>query len=317
MKKSYLFLSSFVCSLPLWLAINYFQPALENQLVNIELAKNPPQFLTMANLAQSFRILQAEALENNCPLFAQSALAVRLKADGQSQTLFALNPQQLMAIASLSKLMTAVVVNENFQPDASVVITQEALDQPDESGLLRLGEKMMVDDLLKVMLMESSNDAAFALASLLPEPQFMELMNAKAQALGMTNSYFFNPSGLDDEDGSGRANYSTARDLVKLAHYVIQQPVLMAILSQKEYPLYVNGGLHHYLKSTNELLGQVSGVLGGKTGQTDLAGGCLLEILAGDNPGEYVAAVVLNSPARFTDMRELIKCSNVEYVADY
>jgi D-alanyl-D-alanine carboxypeptidase (penicillin-binding protein 5/6) len=166
-----------------------------------------------------------------------------------------------------------------------------------------------VGDLMKMALIESSNDAGFALAEAVGEQNFILAMNLKAQMLGMLNSYFFNPTGLDDlnEDLLG-TNYSTARDLVILAQSILSEPEIIGTLRQKQYAFYSNGVFHHELITTNELLGEIPEIIGGKTGTTDLAGPCLLEILKTGNPGKYLVVVVLNSPDRFGDMRALINC---------
>ena len=166
---------------------------------------------------------------------------------------------------------------------------------------------MQAKDLLYIMLIESSNDAAFALAEVIGVKGFVDLMNLKAKDMGLEDTRFFEPTGLDPEDPAQPVNYSSAQDLVKLGKYLLSEhPEILETLGKKEYPLYLeNGVFHHTLQNTNELLGEIPGIIAGKTGFTERAGGCLILILEGKNPGTYLINVILNSPDKFEDMRKL------------
>lgn len=269
-------------------------------------------FLALANIDQARGDSLGALISKNsepCRIGAETVLAVLLKADGTEEILFQRNIAERRPIASITKLMAAVVANDFFQPDSAVIISDRALGQADATGLLSVGEKVKAKDLEKMMLIESSNDAAYALSELMNAKEFLFAMNAKAKDLSMNDTYYFNVTGLDADVGLDDTNYSTAQDLVKLARYVLQQPEIMSVIAQKDYELYIDGVYHHRLVGTNELLGEASEVIGGKTGTTDLAGQCLLEILTTPNLNEYIVMIVLNSPNRFEDMRNLIKCS--------
>lgn len=243
---------------------------------------------------------------------ATSALLAEITENGEPKIIFAKNQAQKNPIASLTKIMTAVIAAEFYEKNQTIVINKQAIDQLDASGNLKPGEQFNLSDLLRVMLIESSNDAAFALTEPMAGPSnFVALMNLKAKDLGMENTAFFNPNGLDPEDAqllAEQINQSTVFDLAKLAQYVVyHHPKITKILSEKEIAVYSQGGeFYHPLANTNELLGKFSSIIGGKTGTTERAGGCLLLILQGKNPPSRFAAVVLNSPDKFKDMENII-----------
>ncbi|MDD5750208.1 MAG: serine hydrolase [Candidatus Pacebacteria bacterium] len=244
---------------------------------------------------------------------ATSAILTEINAQGGKNVIWAKNAGQKSPIASLTKLMTAVIAVEFYKQDQNIIITKRAVDQMDQAGLLNPGESFGLEGLLKIMLVESSNDAAFALTELMGGPDgFVSLMNLKAYDLGLNSTYFFNPNGLDPEDTGSPAeqiNYSTANDLVNLARYIVSEhPEIVEISGKKELAVYSdNGQFHHELQSTNELLGRIPGIIGGKTGTTARAGGCLLLIIKGKSPETYLVAVVLNSPDKFADMKRIIE----------
>jgi len=243
---------------------------------------------------------------------AVSAVLTEITANGQYNVIWEKKAQQISPIASLTKLMTAVIAAEFYQQNQNITVTKRATEQLDAAGFLKIGERLNLENLLEVMLIESSNDAAFALTEPMGGPNgFVDLMNLKARDLGLNHSYFFNPSGLDPEDTNSpeeQINYSTANDLVILVQYItFEHPKIVKILSKKELALYLdNGQFHHNLQNTNELLGQIPNIIWGKTGTTDKAGGCLLLTIKGKSPGTYLVAVVLNSPDKFDDMKKII-----------
>ncbi|MDD5146781.1 MAG: serine hydrolase [Candidatus Pacebacteria bacterium] len=310
MKRTTLFLISFLISLPFWWSVNYLQANLEEQFLVESLEKEPPAFF-LAGIQQQYSLQQERLKEAQCShILAGNAIAALVDRDGKPEIIFQKNIDTIKPIASITKLMTALIARDFLKPDQEVTISEKAVRQADETGLLKAGDKILVADLMRMALIESSNDAGFALAEAVEEQNFVLAMNIKAQMLGMVNSYFFNPTGLDDTDkGLSGTNYSTARDLVVLAQSILSEPEILEILRQKQYSFYLNDVFHHELITTNELLGEIPEIIGGKTGTTDLAGSCLLEILKTKNPEKYLVAVVLNSPDRFSDMRALINCA--------
>lgn len=311
-KNIKLFLIVILVSLPFWWGMNILEKNLEDFFWVRELEKNPPSVFT-AQIAQNY-ISKTGASEDKVledfEIKAESAISVEIDKEGKERVLFRKKDIQKMPIASITKLMTAVVASEFYSPSFKIQISKTAVSQEGEYGNLKVGEILQVQDLLYVMLIESSNDAAYALGEVIGIEGFRDLMNLKAKDMGLASSRFFNPTGLDPKTPDQPANYSTAEDLVKLAKYLLKDTLILDILSKKEYELYLeNGVFHHTLQNTNELLREISGVIAGKTGFTERAGGCLLLITEGRRPGNYLINVILNSQDKFEDMRKLIEFS--------
>ncbi len=309
--------------------MNVFQRNLEDFFYTMEFQKNPPK-LFVAQIIQNLQAAQKESqasgekqcqsLEGfeNFQISAESAISVEvsLVKDPVNKTnktelnrvIFEKNPSKKMPIASLTKLMTAIVAAEFYDDSYRVEIPKEAVSQPETSGNLTVGEILNVGDLLHIMLIESSNDAAFSLGAVVGQEGFTHLMNLQAKKLGLNNTLFFNPTGIDPANTTDNPNYSTAQDLLALMEYILAEyPEILEIISKKEYDLYLqNGILHHTLKNTNELLGEIPRLIGGKTGYTERAGGCLIVILK-NKEGSYLINIVLNSPNRFGEMIKLIE----------
>lgn len=304
MKLKY-FLISFLVSLPFWWGINIFQKNLEGFIYAKIIEKNPPRFLTAQT---SLNLPSYYFLKPGIPkpeVLAQSALLTAITKDGKEQIIFQKEKGAKIPIASLSKLMTAVIAVEFYKPDLKTKISNKAIEQPEVIGFLNPGEILKIQDLLYIALIESSNDAAHALAEVIGVEGFVSLMNLKSEELGLKNTYFFNPTGIDQGQFT---NYSTTEDLKELSRYLLKKPLILKILSEKEYPLYLdNRYFHHILYNTNELLKEVPEIIAGKTGYTAEAGGCLLLILKKEKPEIYFIAIVLNSSDRFGDARKLIK----------
>jgi len=319
-KNLKLFLIIFLLSLPFWLGVNIFQKNFEDFLLSRIIENNPPSFF-IAEISKHYPNPRDLKMPQ---ILAESALSVKIDKNGNQKIIFKKEEGKKMAIASLTKLMTAVIALEFYEPSQRVKISRAAVSQPEEAGKLKVGEILTVRDLLYIMLIESSNDAAFSLAEIIGIAPFTSLMNLKAKELGMENTFFFNPTGLDPEgekkgegegEGEGEGwekreegyNFSTAEDLVKLVKYILKQPLILEILSKKEYPLRLeNGVLHHILYNTNTLLWEIPEAIGGKTGFTEKAGGCLVLILKEENSEDHLINVILNSTDRFQDMKQLI-----------
>jgi len=234
-------------------------------------------------------------------LQAQAALAI--KTDG-SRVYYNKNIETQRSVASLTKLMTAIIVLENYNLDEVIKIPLSAVRREGARGDLRIDESMTVRSLLSIMLIDSSNDAAFALAE--KRADFVLLMNKKAKELGLVNTHFSNPDGLDEP-----GNYSSALDIEKIFSYLINKyPEAFEILKTKNMMVYsADGKTEHRLKNTNELLGKASEVVAGKTGYTDEAGGSLI-LLAENN----IITVVLGSPDRFSESEKLIQWLKEAYI---
>ncbi|MEK7578748.1 MAG: serine hydrolase [Patescibacteria group bacterium] len=234
-------------------------------------------------------------------LEAQAVLAI--KADG-SRVYYNKNIEAQRSVASLTKLMTAIIVLENYNLDEVVKIPLNAVRREGAMGDLRSDESMTVRSLLNIMLIDSSNDAAFALAE--KRMNFVSLMNKKAKEIGLFNTHFSNPDGLDEP-----GNYSSALDIEKIFSYLINKyPEAFEIFKTRNMVVYsADGKTEHRLKNTNELLGKVNEVVAGKTGYTDEAGGSLV-LLTKNN----IITVVLGSPDRFGESEKLIQWLKKAYI---
>lgn len=241
-------------------------------------------------------------------LAADAAMAAKL--DG-SRIYYNKNIEKRRPVASLVKLMTAIVVLENYNLNDVVKIEKKYIKREGETGDLRPGEPITVRSLLDIMLIDSSNDAAFTLAE--QKSDFIYLMNKKAKELNLANTHFTNPDGLDEPN-----NYSSAEDIIKIFSYLINRHSgILEILKTKNMVVYSsNGKIEHRLVNTNELLGILPEVKAGKTGYTDSAGGSLALLISGADFGDKnnIITVVLGSPDRFGESEKLVKWLRKAYL---
>jgi len=218
--------------------------------------------------------------------------------------LYAKNPDVRVPIASLTKIMSALVATDLFSPNEIVTVASESVRVDGAKQTLTAGERLRVSDLISMMLVESSNDAAYALAAHAQDQgiDFVERMNTKAWVLGMQGCAFRDPAGLDD------AAYCTARDLVRLVRAALRNaPQLWPVMASPAVTIQsVDGSAAKEIKSTDQLLGMVPGIIGGKTGNTDGALGCLLLVVQSPDKRDTLISIVLGSRQRFTDSAALI-----------
>jgi len=314
-----IFFIAFILSLPFWWGLNIFQKNLENFLVLQELEQYPKIITAQVskpilNLDKSLKPLRNWSVDE-IKINAKSAISIFFLEGEKDRILFKKNSDSKLPIASITKLVSASVVSENYDLNLPITISEEAVAQDSDSGQLKTGEVFQAKELLYPLLIESSNDAAYAFAEVIGAQNFVDLMNLEAKKIGMENTHFVNSSGIDPITKNIGINYSTAEDLTKLAKYLLQKPKILQILSQKEYDLYSIDGLsHHKLSSTNELLGKNHQIIGGKTGWTPQAQGCLLLILKapGQNQG-YLVNIILGSEDRFGEMEKLTDWINTAY----
>lgn len=223
------------------------------------------------------------------------------------KTVLAKNAQQTLPIASLTKLLTAVIALENLDLQETLTITQESHKADGETADFYLGEKLSFENLLGAMLIKSSNDAAAAIARQAEAKtgvRFGELMNQKAYEIGMLNSSFLDAAGLNDEA------YSSAEDLLKLVNYSKKYSQIWKLLGMKEWVTHsVDGKLTHTFPSTNKLFQALPEIVGGKTGYTDAALGCMILEVKINPAGQESSfiAIVLGSSNRFEDTKKLIE----------
>src|SRR3990167_1862590 len=212
---------------------------------------------------------------------------------------FARNENLKLFPASTTKILTALVAIDIYKPD-QIITVKKTIDEGQVMELV-VDEKITVENILYGLLVHSGNDAAFVLADNYGYDKFVDLMNKKAQSLGMKNSYFSNPNGLD----SG-TQHSTAFDLALAARELLKNPYLSKIVSTKEISISdVDFKYFHQLTNVNKLLGEIQGLGGLKTGYTENAGENLVSFYKKN--GHRFVIVILKSLDRFNDMRNIIK----------
>lgn len=221
------------------------------------------------------------------------------------QVLYQKNADLQVPIASLTKLVSALVVTQLFTPDEIVTVASDSIRVDQQRQTLYAGERMRVGDLVSMMLVESSNDAAYALAAHARGRgiDFVARMNETAVALGMTKCTLKDPAGLDD------TSLCTAHDLVRLVRAIQRDaPGLWAVTLQPTVELRsLDGTLVHEVKNTNELLTVIPGIVGGKTGNTDGALGCLILLVKSPTERGTLVSIILGSRSRFTDTTALLQ----------
>lgn len=207
-------------------------------------------------------------------------------------------------IASIAKLVTAMIILDNHKLNEKIKISKNAATQEGSSMRLAPGEEITVENLLKGMLINSGNDAAVALAEFDAgsEANFVKKMNEKAAQLGLKNTHFSNAKGFDEPE-----NYSTAFDIMIFARKALSYPFIKKTAATKTAEVEsFNGKIKHKLESTNELLeNPYFNVVGLKTGTSPAAGESYVSLMNVPN-GNEVLTVVLNSPNRFKETKIIL-----------
>jgi D-alanyl-D-alanine carboxypeptidase (penicillin-binding protein 5/6) len=229
-------------------------------------------------------------------------VATSYLVESNESAIWSRHPDKRLPPASLTKLMTALLVLEAAQPNTEVTIKPSATQETGSRIGLKPSERFRMQDLLAAAMLHSANDACHALADQLAddEPAFVTLMNRRAQALGMHDTHFTNACGHDET-----GHYSTAHDLSLLAHALLKYPALTDITSQKSLQIATLDGQHSYtLQNKNALIGRYDGALGLKTGFTPKAGKCLVAYAKhGDNT---VLLILLHGKDRWWDAADIL-----------
>lgn len=256
-------------------------------------------------------------------LVVPSAHASVIMDVDSGQMLYTHNADMKRQIASLTKLFTATIVMERVKDlNASVTIPADAVYADGtrigcpRSGYctgerLKVGEQVRAIDLLKAALMNSANDAAISLGEYLGGSQdgFARQMNERAKELGLENTHFCTPSGLEP-DGRESECYSSAADVAKIAAHALDYDLLWELMRlDKQIITSVDGVYQHEIFNTDELLGQLPGLIGTKTGFTPLAGYSLLAVSWDASHQHRVVAVVLDDAYRWQSIRSMFDWS--------
>lgn len=215
--------------------------------------------------------------------------AILIDAD-TAQVLWSKNSKEARAPASLTKMMTAIVVLEKADLKDQVTISEEAAAVGESEIWLSAGEVLSVEDLLYAALIFSANDAAVALAEHVAgsEDRFVQLMNEKAREIGASQTNFVNATGLDAEE-----HLSTAYDLALIARYAMQDETFAKIVATKEWTIPSAGHEDRPLKNLNALLDNNHFITGVKTGYTEKAGWCMAA--SGTRDGKNLISIILGS----------------------
>jgi len=218
------------------------------------------------------------------------------------EILFAKDENARMPIASTTKILTCLVALENSKLSDSVTVKADSCSVEGSSMYLFEGEKLTVKDLLYGLMLESANDAALCIANHVSGSveAFAALMNERAKKLGLTNSHFNNPHGLEDPE-----HYSTARDMALIWCEAMKNEDFRRIVSTKTYRMDLeDDDGYRYFSNHNKLLKTYDLCIGGKTGFTKTAGRCLISGAAKN--GAELVMVTLNAPDDWQDHREMM-----------
>ncbi|KKQ78190.1 MAG: hypothetical protein A3A96_00135 [Candidatus Zambryskibacteria bacterium RIFCSPLOWO2_01_FULL_39_39] len=232
-----------------------------------------------------------------------------------NRELFSKNGDLPLPLASLTKVMTAIIAEGKLEDGQKIQITEEDL-LPEGDSKLVVGDTWGAGDLRDFTLLTSSNDGAFALASVIKsEPQFIKEMNDTAEIIGLSNSKFFNEHGLDRELDKGGA-YGSARDMATLFEYTLRNyPEILEATRYKNLE-FESSDKKYSAENTNTFIDRIPNIIASKTGFTDLAGGNLVVAFdAGLNRPIIISVLGSTEEGRFTDVLELVEAS-LKYIHD-
>ncbi len=209
------------------------------------------------------------------------------------------NADKTYPIASITKLMSAIIATENISPDEKIVLTAEMLRPYGSSPVLFPGSTVSSEDLVKASLIQSTNDASEALSFFMKQRIFIALMNQKAKEIGMNDTIFFDAHGLNP------ANRSTARDLTKMISYVLENhPELLTLTRENNFWLPDPEGRLLKFYNVNNFY-YLSNFIGGKTGYLPEAGQTLASVF--NVNGNPTAIIILSSDNRQADLFSILR----------
>lgn len=241
-----------------------------------------------------------EASQSSSPILSAQS-AILLEAESGTVT-YEKNAYSRLPMASTTKIMTALVSLELAAPDTVILTDGRAVGTEGSSIYLCEGEELTLEELLYALMLESANDAAVAIAIGVSgsEEAFVDAMNQKAVSLGLSNTHFANPHGLDAED-----HYTTAYELAVIARAALQNPLLKTIVSTRKTTIpHQNTDGVRLLVNHNKMLRLYDGCIGLKTGYTQKSGRCLVS--AAERDGITMIAVTLDSPDDWNDHTKLL-----------
>lgn len=254
-------------------------------------------FIILINLLNP---VPASADNNNPP--ETNGKAVVLMDASSGRVLYERNSHLQLPPASVTKIMTALLVVENGDLDKNVVVSEHAADTPEATIYLEPGETLSRIELLYGAMLPSANDAATVLAESVSgnEESFIELMNKRADQLGMKDTHYCNPHGLNAKE-----HYSSAYDLALLAKQALSNQVFAEVVGTKQKSIpWASRDEDRVLINQNRLLYRYDGAIGVKTGYTTEAGNCVVGAARKGNM--TLIAVSLNSPTVYDDLQKML-----------
>lgn len=249
---------------------------------------------------------------------ALSYLGAYLGEDNRPIILAEKNSEDLLPMASLTKLMTAITAYKNYDLEDKITMGPKVNDWPDSSKRFIPETSFKISELLHALLIESNNDAAMALADKMELDNFLAAMNEEARGLGIITTYYDNPVGIDPSSKKEIINYSTAKELLLLTREIINNyPEILEITSLPQYDVKTaSGGFNHTAVSTDKFLADENEkllcqsepvkILGGKTGSTDLSKKNLLLITETPNKVGRLITIILSADDNFEDTNKLM-----------
>jgi len=225
-----------------------------------------------------------------------SARSAVLYEPAEKSFLFEKNADERLPMASTTKIMTALLAIENLSPDEEITVVPEACGIEGSSLYLKPGEILTASDLIMGMMLRSANDAAAALAYAVSGgiPEFAALMNERAASMGLRNTSFSNPHGLDGEE-----HYTTARELAIISAVAMSDPTFKSVVSTKSCTITNKDGYRRLVTNHNKLLSLYEGATGVKTGYTKKSGRCLVG--AAEKDGISLISVTISAPDDWND----------------
>ena len=235
---------------------------------------------------------------------AESYIAIDLSTN---QILLEKNSRKRLPVASTLKIITALVALERGNLDQKITTLEYAASVGEDSMGLSAGEKLTLEELLYGLLLPSGNDAAEAIAEGIAGRRgvFINWMNSKVYELGLANSFFINPSGLEEED---KGEFSTAYDLMVVTYHALRYPKFREIVKTSDYVIpYSENHKAFYLWTQTNFLAQNPEIMGVKMGYTPSAGLC--GVTLAQSHGREILGVLLNTPSRRDDIKNLLNYS--------
>jgi len=260
-----------------------------------------PSLAWAANLSWSWKSISPipiKTTDNELNIDAKSIIVFDWETGA---VLYEKNPDYTQPIASITKLMTAVILLENYSKKDMITVSYRAANTTGSIMGLVTDEQITVSDIVKGLMVMSANDAAIAVEDQYSQSKIIDQMNQKAKDLELPNTKYFDAIGFDEK------NVSSAEELYFLSYYAMQKPEIQQTADTIEEALVSASGQEHILMTTNRLLKNYPDIFGIKTGFTDEAGSCL--IAGAEQNGNKIVSVLLGSPnydQRFTDSRTIL-----------